>query len=80
MVGTSPQRNLWSYASGGLEFAFTFGLMLAAGFYLDRELKTGVGFTLLGGVVGFAAALYRLLRKACQDRAERQHDDGGDTE
>ena len=80
MVETPPQRNLWTYASAGLEFTFTFGLMLAAGFYLDRALKTGVGFTMLGGVVGFAAALYRLLRKARQGREERQHDDGGDTE
>ena len=80
MVNAPPQRNLWTYASAGLEFIFTFGLMLAAGFYLDRAMKTGVGFTLLGGVVGFAAALYRLLRKAREARAERWHDSGGDIE
>jgi len=80
MVETPPQRNLWSYDSAGLEFAVTFGLMLAAGFYLDRALKTGVGFTLLGGAVGFAVALYHLLRKARAARAERQHDDRSDTE
>ena len=62
------------FASAGLEFALTFGMMLAAGFWLDRRLDTLPGFMLLGGTIGFAAALYRLLRQARQARQAGRHD------
>lgn len=60
-----PPQNLSRYAMAGVEFIATFGAMLALGIYLDRRCNTNFpGFTLGGALLGFAAALYRLIREA----------------
>jgi len=82
-----PHRpDLMRYATVGLEFVATFGLMLACGFWLDRRLNTMPGFLLTGAAFGFAVGLYRLLRRARRLRdAEAafdasEHRPGGDGE
>lgn len=50
------------YLTLGIEFIVVFGTFLAAGILLDRYAKTGVVFTLIGMVVGFGGAMYRMLR------------------
>lgn len=60
--------------TAGLEFIITVGLLIGAGMFLDRRLGTRIWFTILGAVLGFAAALYRLVRQA---RAVRDDDKEG---
>lgn len=63
MAQTPP--NISRYAMAGVEFIGTFGAMLALGIYLDQRMHTNFpGFTLGGALLGFAAALYRLIREA----------------
>ncbi|MHC4564061.1 MAG: hypothetical protein ACYS8X_14990 [Planctomycetota bacterium] len=50
------------YASLGLECVLTFGLPLAGGVLLDLHLGWLPICTLIGGALGAAAALYRLIR------------------
>jgi F0F1-type ATP synthase assembly protein I len=52
------------YASAGAEFIVTFGLVMAAGVYLDKRLGTGPWFTMIGAALGFAGATWRLVRQA----------------
>lgn len=71
------------HASAGIQFIGLFLLMLGGGYWLDRNQGTTPGFTAIGGVLGFLAALYRLYRQghdvmeeAESDRADEQ-DSGG---
>ncbi len=52
------------YASAGVEFIVTFGLVMALGVFLDRRLSTGPLCTLIGAALGFAGAMWRLVRQA----------------
>ncbi len=58
-----PPQNLLRYATVGLEFFLTFVLFLAGGWALDGALGTMPGFTVLGGIVGFGAAYWRITRQ-----------------
>ncbi|MBN1553819.1 MAG: AtpZ/AtpI family protein [Phycisphaerae bacterium] len=51
---------LWT---AGVEFAVTIGLPTGGGFWLDGRMDTLPLWTLLGLALGFAAALYRLIRQ-----------------
>ena len=54
------------FSTAGIEFIFVFGLMLAVGFALDKWLGLLPVLTVWGGVIGFFAGLYRLLKQAGQ--------------
>lgn len=50
------------YISVGTEFAVAFGAPVAVGVLVDRWRGTMPAFTLVGAVVGFAAAIYQMVR------------------
>jgi F0F1-type ATP synthase assembly protein I len=58
------QPGLMRYASAGVEFIATFGILMAAGVFLDKWLGKGPLFTLIGAALGFAGATWRLVRQA----------------
>lgn len=65
-----PRRNLLRYGTVGLEFFLTFGLFLWLGFLVDRSVMEGwlgvptwPSFTVLGGLIGFGVAMYRITRQ-----------------
>ncbi len=60
------------YASVGVEFTVTFLVPLALGYWLDRREGTTPGFMLLGGSIGFALGLWRLIRQARRIQRENQ--------
>jgi F0F1-type ATP synthase assembly protein I len=64
MPQDEPRPDAWRYASIGTEFVVTFVLVFAIGHWLDGKLGTGSVLALVGGLVGFVAALYRLIRQA----------------
>ncbi len=68
-------RNVMRYTTAGLEFFAIFGLFLLAGYLLDRQFATLPGFMLLGGAIGFGAALRRLIREAVEMRRQAERDD-----
>lgn len=71
-----PPENLGRYAMAGVEFIATFGAMLALGIYLDHRFQTDFpGYTLGGALLGFAAALYRLIREAMGITKNRENRD-----
>jgi F0F1-type ATP synthase assembly protein I len=75
--GNQPP-NLGRYASIGVEFTVTFLVPLAVGYWIDGKAGTRPGFMLLGGAIGFAAALWRLIRQGRQiDREQRRGGDDG---
>lgn len=55
-------RQWMQYATVGTEFAVTFAVFLGLGLAVDRAAGTLPAFTLVGMVLGFAGALYRLIR------------------
>lgn len=55
-------RQWMQYATVGTEFAVTFVVFLGIGLAVDRAAGTLPAFTLAGMVLGFAGALYRLIR------------------
>jgi F0F1-type ATP synthase assembly protein I len=63
MSAKPPQRNLLRYATVGLEFFITFGMFLWLGWLLDGWRGTSPGFTVLGALVGFSIAMWRLWRQ-----------------
>ena len=74
MPGNDERPNLWRYATAGVEFIFTFGVLLGVGLLLDRRWDCQPAFTLVGAAAGFAGGLYRLVqtgRRAARD-AERR--------
>jgi len=56
----------WRYTTVGLEFTVIFALFVGAGMFLDRWLELKPVFTVWGAILGFAAALRQLLRRARQ--------------
>lgn len=62
MPGKPPQTDGVGFLSAGVEFAAVFGALLGGGVGLDLWLGTIPAFTVAGGVLGFAGALWRLVR------------------
>ena len=76
-------RNAATGMYAGIQFIVTFLLFLAAGYFIDRKMDTGVGFLANGAVVGFLVALWRLNRQGRQIMAEgmaKPDDDADDAE
>lgn len=63
-------QRLLRFLTVGVEFIAAFGICLAVGVYVDRKRGGGVLGTVLGAAVGFAAALYRLVRTAKEFRPQ----------
>jgi F0F1-type ATP synthase assembly protein I len=84
MDGEPPQRNLLRYATVGIEFLLVFLLLLYLGWQVDLWLGwSSPGFTVLGGIIGFAAAFYRLAKQGWgilrkDDRARKEEGDSDD--
>lgn len=60
------------HASMGVEFTFTFLAPLALGYWLDGKEGTTPGFLLLGGAIGFAVGLRRLIGQARRIQRDNQ--------
>ncbi len=76
MAEQREPRSLTRYASVGVEFTITFLIPLGLGFWLDSKAGTRPGFTLLGGAIGFAIALRRLIGQGRRiDRDQHRHKD-----
>ncbi len=74
---------LMRYATAGIEFIITFGLLLFGGLMLDHAIGSEPAFTLVGGCLGFAGGLCRLIRQARQltkSTQSEQEDDSSGTE
>ena len=52
------------YLTIGVEFIAVFLIFVAIGFAIDQRWGRPPIFTMVGMVIGFAAAMYRLLRLA----------------
>ena len=84
MDGEPPQRNLLRYATVGIEFLLVFLLLLYLGWQVDLKLGwSSPGFTVLGGIVGFAVAFYRLAKQGwgilrTDDQARKEDGDSDD--
>ena len=52
----------------GLEFSITFIAVLCFGLWLDQRRGMTPAYTITFGVLGFAAAMYRLVRQAREIR------------
>jgi len=78
MSDKSQPPNLWQYASAGIEFIVTFGVLLGGGLLLDRWLGSMPAFTLVGALAGFAGGLLRLVRagRRVQGRPTDEGKDG----
>ncbi len=64
-------RDWLRYATVGTEFGLTFILMLGLGYWLDiRDGESLPAYMLTCGALGFAVALYRLLRQAQEIRKQ----------
>ena len=58
------------YLTIGIEFIAVFSIFLVAGIVLDRRWSSAPICTVIGMVLGFAGAMYRIIRVA------REHDWG----
>ena len=56
------EKSPYRFIHLGLEFSFTIGLCLVAGYWLDNRWNTSPWLLLTGLCSGFAAALYRLIK------------------
>jgi F0F1-type ATP synthase assembly protein I len=78
------RRNPLRLSTAGVEFIGTFALLLAGGYLLDswlgRWITTRPAFTIWGGVIGFAFALYRLVKQAKSGAADNEPYDENDYE
>ncbi|HDY64819.1 MAG TPA: AtpZ/AtpI family protein [Phycisphaerae bacterium] len=63
MPGPPQQDGRLRFASAGVEFFVIIGVLLGGGYWLDTRLGTLPLWTLVGLAVGFAGALYRLVRQ-----------------
>ena len=64
MTSKPPPSNMLRYATVGLEFFLVFVLFLFLGRAVDQWLGwSSPGFTVLGGIVGFAVAFWRITRQ-----------------
>jgi len=69
-------RRWLRYATVGTEFGLTFILMLALGYWLDiRDGESLPAYMLTFGALGFAMALYRLVRQAQEIRKQDVRDE-----
>jgi F0F1-type ATP synthase assembly protein I len=70
MAGKWPRISQESMrcATIGIEFIVVFLVFLLGGVWLDRRFDVRPVFTLVGMVLGFAGAMYRVLRVAQQYR------------
>lgn len=64
MPQDAKDRDIWQYTALGTEFVITFGLIVAGGYWLDRRLGMLPVWTLIAAGLGFAGAMYRLVRSA----------------
>jgi F0F1-type ATP synthase assembly protein I len=81
MPGQIRRSRLGQYSTAGLQFIIPFGLMVALGVWLDLKWRTLPGFTVLGGILGFAGGVARLRQLARSLRASQRDEDeaeGGD--
>ena len=62
--GGDPLRHI----GVGVEFIATVGILLAGGLWLDNRFGLSPLFTLIGLALGFAAAMYRLIRAVGQGK------------
>jgi len=82
MEPKEPEKNLLRYATVGMEFFLVFGMLFVGGWLIDWRLGTSPGFTVLGGITGFAVAYYRITKqgwgimKSSRRRRDRHHEDG----
>lgn len=67
-------RMMWRYTTIGIEFVAAFLVGVMAGHYIDRRVGSTL-WTLVGAAVGFAAAMYLLLRSAKEFRKEWERKD-----
>ena len=83
MEDSGRQQNPWRYTTAGLEFTVIFAAFVGIGYLLDTWLLGEPGpFTVWGAVIGFATALYRLIKQAKQaggfDKDDHYYDDPSD--
>ena len=79
MFDDSAGRDWLRYATVGTEFGLTFILMLGLGYWLDiRDGESLPGYMLTLGALGFAVAMYRLVRQAQQIRRQSAPDKDSD--
>ena len=62
MIQKYPEPGRMQYISAGMEFFFVIAVFTAVGAVVDMHLDSLPAFMLTGLVVGFAAALWRLVR------------------
>ena len=75
MVNNDGGRDWLRYATVGTEFGLTFILMLGVGYWLDiRDGGSLPAYMLTCGALGFAVAMYRLLRQAQEIRKQDKQD------
>ena len=66
------------FATIGIEFIGVFLVFLLGGVWLDRQFDVRPVFTLVGMVLGFAGAMYRVLRVAQQYRRDSRSNRSGE--
>ncbi|MCJ7544914.1 MAG: AtpZ/AtpI family protein [Phycisphaerae bacterium] len=75
MARWNEPRSLLRHASLGVEFTVIFLVPLGVGFWLDGKEGTRPGFMLLGGAIGFALGLWRVVRQARQVQKDLGRED-----
>jgi F0F1-type ATP synthase assembly protein I len=58
----SPQRWL-RYTNLGVEFALSFGVFVALGWWVGKHFEWNPWATLIGAALGFIGAMYNLIRE-----------------
>lgn len=76
MIDPDQARSLSRYGTAGIEFALCFALPVGAGMWVDARWETGPWLTLAGGVVGFAAGVYRLVQITRELRENKSDGNG----
>ena len=66
------------YAGVGLQFALTFMLFGALGYWLDETWNTRPWFLIVGVFVGAAGAFVSLVKKFPTSKPRVDRDDGGE--
>ena len=75
MFDDNAGRDWLRYATVGTEFGLTFILMLGLGYWLDiRDGESLPAYMLTLGALGFAVAMYRLVRQAQEIRRQSAPD------
>lgn len=79
MAKVPIQDERMRFWTAGVEFAVTIGLLTWGGYWLDTRRDTLPLWMLVGLSVGFAAALYRLIRQARPRNKPEPSDDSEET-